>query len=68
MSEAAVETDVRHLWCKGCDEQPTYALIDGNGVLVCHCTHVDGELEPVQVHGFHGHPSRWEYRRTGALN
>ena len=57
MSEGGIE----HLRCTQCEENPTYALIDGEGHLVCHCTHVDGALDPWPLHGFHGRPGEWEY-------
>lgn len=65
---SAAEPDaptVEHLRCQGCDTNPTVARIDGSAVLVCHCTHVDGDLEPVSIAGFAGLPTRWTYERAG---
>lgn len=55
------EQNIDHLRCTSCESNPTYALIAGEGHLVCHCTHVDGTLDPWPVHGFHGHPEPWEF-------
>lgn len=52
---------VHHLRCTECDASPSYAIVEGDGVLVCHCTHVDGAFEPWPVHGFEGRPEAWEY-------
>lgn len=56
---------VEHLRCTVCGTNPSYALIGGEGFLVCHCTHVGGTMDPWPVHGFHGHPPEWEYRVEG---
>lgn len=52
---------VEHLKCTICGVNPTYALISGDGFLVCHCTHIDGTMEPWPVHGFHVRPEEWEF-------
>lgn len=61
-------TDERHLWCGDCDSQPTVALLDGNETLVCHCTGIDPDFSPVQIHGFDTLPESWEYRVQAAVN
>ena len=57
--------DVHHLRCLECQTNPTVALIDGAEVLVCHCTHVDGQYEPVELHGFETVPEPWTFINTG---
>lgn len=54
-------TREHHLRCTACKYLPTVAQIGGNEHLVCHCTHVDGEIDPVQLHGFDTMPDRWEW-------
>lgn len=56
------ENGLHHLFCNGCEINPSYALKDGNEVLVCHCTHVDGEIDPLQVHSFESLPEPWEFK------
>lgn len=58
---------VAHLQCSGCDSNPSVALIDGNEVLVCHCTHVDSQIDPVQIHGFDSLPEPWEFVESGGV-
>jgi hypothetical protein len=50
-----------HLRCAGCVVCPTVARIDGVAKLVCHCTHVDGEIEPVDLDAMEVLPDRWEF-------
>lgn len=54
-----------HLVCFGCGSNPTVAMFDGSEVIVCHCTGVDGEIEPVVLHGFDALPGRWEFVAHG---
>lgn len=61
MTEGEHGREVAHLRCNQCGSNPTYALIDGGGHLVCHCTHADGSMDPWPVHGFHGYPEQWGY-------
>jgi len=44
-------TDVEHLLCAQCDDAVSVARIEGVGCLVCHCTYVDGPLDPVVFEG-----------------
>lgn len=57
-------TAIQHLKCRGCNSNPSYALMNGKGRLVCHCTHDDGDLEPYPVHGFAEQPDRWEFQQA----
>ena len=54
-------TQVHHLACTGSDDNVTVAMIGGNEMFVCHCTHVDGEIDPVMIHGFEELADRWEW-------
>lgn len=56
------DTGLHHLYCEGCESNPTYAQIGGDECLICHCTHVDGELDPLPVHGFDTMPDCWEFK------
>lgn len=60
-SENVNYQEVEQLKCTRCGSNPSYALFEGEGHLVCHCTHVDGSMDPWPVHGFHGFPSEWEF-------
>jgi len=56
------DTEELHLRCETCDDRVGVALLDEGKRLVCHCTHVDGEIAPHDPHGFDPIPSRWEYQ------
>lgn len=56
---------VEHLRCTSCETNPSYALINGEGHLVCHCTHVDGSIDPLPIHGFETKPDEWQFEMTG---
>ena len=57
-----------HLRCEVCEANPTVARLDGVVTIVCHCTHVDGRIDPVEP----GRllidvlPDGWNYREQGA--
>jgi len=53
--------ELPHLYCRGCDDNPLVALLDGNEVLVCHCTHDDGPFDLVPIHGFETLPDDWRF-------
>lgn len=52
---------VEHLICSGCDSHPTAARVDGDLELVCHCTHVDSDVDAVPITGNSMPPDRWEF-------
>lgn len=54
-----------HLVCQTCEANPTVARLDGKARLVCHCTHVGGEIDPWPIHGFEAYPERWEWVGQG---
>lgn len=56
-----------HLRCNQCNTNPTIALDDnGTEFIVCHCTHVDGTIEPVPLEMLFERPDVWEwYRQAG---
>lgn len=56
---------IAHLFCYGCRDNPSLALVQGNEVLVCHCTHDDGDLDPLPVHGFDSLPEQWKFVEEG---
>jgi len=55
-------TDEKHLWCAVCEGRVGVAQLDGHAKLVCHCTHVDGRIEPVDLDVLSVLPEGWEYR------
>ena len=52
---------VEHLRCESCGANPSYAIIDGEGHLVCHCTHVDGVIDPKPARIIGGLPAEWDF-------
>lgn len=56
--------EVVHLCCSECDDNVTVAQLDDEPHLVCHCTHVDGEIDPVWLYNA-GLPSRWSWVSEG---
>jgi hypothetical protein len=42
---------VTHLHCTQCNDRVGVARLDSVAHLVCHCTHVDGDLKPVKLEG-----------------
>lgn len=61
MSDVAVE----HLYCGGCKDNVTVARFDGVAKVVCHCTHVDSDVDPVPLDDFAELPDRWHYGPQG---
>lgn len=59
---------ISHLVCSGCGGNPGVARFDGEARLVCHCTHVDGDLEPVPVNDMAILPDPWEFVSNGGNN
>jgi hypothetical protein len=51
MSQNDTTERVSHLRCEQCNDRVGVARLDGVAHLVCHCTHVDGDLEPVTLEG-----------------
>jgi len=61
-------TDEQHLYCTECEARVGVARLDRVAHLVCHCTHVDGDLRPVTLKGpgvMVRQRDRWEYRPHG---
>jgi len=52
---------IEHLWCTACAQSITVARIDGEVALVCHCTHVDGEIDAVSTEETDPAPDRWQW-------
>lgn len=50
-----------HLRCTACRSNPTIARLGSEAHVVCHCTHVDGELDPLPVEGAAPLPEPWEF-------
>ena len=56
---------VEHLYCNQCDDRVGVARLDNVAHLVCHCTHVDGDIRPVELEGpaaMIRTPEEWECR------
>ena len=51
----------QHLYCHRCKSNPTVARLGGAAVIVCHCTHVDGEIGPLELDEMSVLPDRWEF-------
>lgn len=64
MSEGDSGHRETHLRCSECVYCPTVARINGVAKIVCHCTHTDGEIEPVEVDDMAILPDRWEFVPT----
>jgi hypothetical protein len=60
-----VNIPLEHLFCTECEAHPTVARIDGWNSVVCHCTHVDGDLDARPLHKMGMLPEPWEFRETG---
>lgn len=56
---------VEHLRCEECVYVVNVSRFDGVAKLVCHCTHVDGEIDPVPVNEMEILPDRWEWVTDG---
>lgn len=56
--------EVTHLRCDECVHIVNVARFDGVAKLVCHCTHVDGEIDPVPLNEMEILPDRWDWVPT----
>lgn len=56
---------VEHLRCDACTYVISTARFDGVAKLVCNCTHVDGEVDPVDVDEMAVLPDCWEWVQNG---
>jgi len=52
---------IEHLRCDECVYVVNISRFNGVPKLVCHCTHADGEIEPVDVDEMAVLPDRWEW-------
>lgn len=57
---------VQHLVCTRCDDNPTVARLDDEAHLVCHCSHVGGEIDPMPIGEMELIPDRWTFLKAGA--
>lgn len=57
---------IEHLRCRACDHNISVARIRGDVALVCHCTHVDGEIDSVSTEETDSAPDRWKWIKEGA--
>lgn len=64
-ASAGGATTEEHLVCGRCSVIVNVCRLDGVAHLVCHCTHVDGEIAPVEVYQTAALPDRWEWRQNG---
>ena len=53
--------EVEHLVCIGYDDHPTVVRLDDEAHLVCHCSHVDGELDPMPLGEMELMPDLWTF-------
>lgn len=59
---------VEHLCCTRCKDNVTVARFDGVAKVVCHCTHVDSEVDPVPLDDLAELPSDWEFVGPGGAS
>ena len=57
--------EIQHLVCSACNDGPRVARFGEVAKLVCHCTHVDGYLEPVPINEMAVLPDPWSYGTNG---
>lgn len=55
------DTEEQHLVCSECDDNVTVARTDSQARLVCHCTHVDGPIDPTELSPVVVTPDRWRW-------
>ena len=51
----------QHLYCRRCKANPSVARLGGAAVIVCHCTHVDGEIGPLELDEMSVLSDRWDF-------
>lgn len=57
--------EIKHLVCSACNDGPRVARFGDVAKLVCHCTHVDGDLDPVTINEMAILPDPWSYETNG---
>jgi hypothetical protein len=41
--------ELEYLYCQNCEVHPSPALHQNAPILICHCTHDDGPIDPLPV-------------------
>ena len=63
--DATVQGAVKHLVCSQCNDGVRVARFGDQANLVCHCTHVDGDLDAVPINEMALLPDPWSYETNG---